>query len=179
MDVLDSAIVRELQLDARQSNRELARRVGVAPSTCLERVRQLQADGTLLGYRADVGLARLNRGVQAFVSAQIRPLRRDVIDGFQVWATALPEVLAVYVLAGTDDFLVHVAVQDNEQLHGFLVDSFAQRREVISFRTQIIYQQMSSPVVEPLPRTETGERPVRGRGSSASARLAQRGRRVP
>ena len=153
MDELDSAIIRELQLDARQSNRELARRMGIAPSTCLERVRHLRARGVLRGYRADVDLAQLNRGVQAFVAAQIRPLNRRVIDAFQAWAAPLPEVLAVYVLAGPDDFLVHVAVQSNERLHAFLVDSLAQRREVVSFRTQVIYQQMETTVIDALPPT--------------------------
>lgn len=155
MDELDSAIVRELQLDGRQSNRDLARRVGVAPSTCLERVRQLRHRGVLRGFRAEVDLAKLDRGFQAFVATQIRPLSRSVIDAFQAWAVSRPEVLAVYVLAGTDDFLVHVAVQNSERLHGFLVDALAQRREVVSFRTQVIYQQASNPVISPLPAERT------------------------
>lgn len=151
MDELDSAIIGELQLDARQSNRELARRMGIAPSTCLERVRTLRARGVLRGYRADVDLTQLNRGVQAFIAAQIRPLDRGIIDAFQSWAGTLPEVLAVYVLAGPDDFLIHVAVQSNERLHAFLVDSLAQRREVVGFRTQVIFQQSRTPVITALP----------------------------
>lgn len=65
-------------------------------------------------------------------------------------APTVPQVLAVYVLAGPDDFLVHVAVQSNEQLHAFVVDSLAQRREVVSFRTQVIYQQTAARFVGPL-----------------------------
>jgi DNA-binding Lrp family transcriptional regulator len=52
MDDIDSAIVRELQRDARQTNRELARTLGVAPSTCLERVRALRARGVITGFKA-------------------------------------------------------------------------------------------------------------------------------
>ena len=80
MDELDSAIVALLQEDARQSNRDIARKVGIAPSTCLERIRLLRERGVIRGYHADIDLAALGRGVQAMVSAQVRPLSRVVID---------------------------------------------------------------------------------------------------
>src|ERR1041384_2891198 len=62
VDELDAAIIRHLQADARQTNRELARAVGIAPSTCLERVRSLRDRGVITGYHAEVGLPALNRG---------------------------------------------------------------------------------------------------------------------
>lgn len=141
MDELDSEIVRLLQTDARQSNRELARKLGVAPSTCLERVRALTRRGVIRGYHADIDPAALNRGVQAMVSVQVRPLSRAVIDTFKDSANALPEVLSVFVLAGGDDFLLHVAVQDLDHLHAFLLDRLSKRREVAGFRTSVIFQQ--------------------------------------
>src|SRR5450759_5506484 len=70
MDELDSGIIRLLQTDARQSNRELARRLGTAPSTCLERVRALTRRGIIRGYHADIDLPALNRSVQALISVQ-------------------------------------------------------------------------------------------------------------
>ena len=97
MDELDSAIIGHLQHDARQTNRELARRIGVAPSTCLERVRALHQRGTIRGYHAEVDLAALGRGVQALVAVQIRPLHRTVIDGFQNAVSRMPEVVSVFV----------------------------------------------------------------------------------
>jgi DNA-binding Lrp family transcriptional regulator len=151
MDELDSAIIAQLQLDARVSNRELARRLGIAPSTCLERVRGLRERGVIVGYRAQLDLVKLNRGVQALIAAQVRPLSRSVIDAFQESVTQLPEVLEVLVVAGGDDFLIRVAVQDNERLHAFLVDRLAKRKEVIGFRTLVIFQQSARNVIMPLP----------------------------
>ena len=150
MDELDSEIVALLQSNARQSNRELARRVGIAPSTCLERVRALTRRGVIRGYHADVDLAALNRGVEALVSTQIRPLHRTVIDSFQEFASARPEVLTVYVLAGQDDFLLHVAVQDLDHLHAFLVDRLSRRKEVTGFRTSMIYRRTRATTVTAL-----------------------------
>src|SRR5437763_16263740 len=79
MDELDSAIIRHLQEDARQSNREIARKVGIAPSTCLERIRLLRQRGVIQGYHANIDLGALNRGVQAIVATQVRPLSREVV----------------------------------------------------------------------------------------------------
>ncbi|GAA4198421.1 Lrp/AsnC family transcriptional regulator [Streptosporangium oxazolinicum] len=141
VDELDSEIIRLLQTDARQSNRELARKLGVAPSTCLERVRALTRRGVIRGYHADIDPVALNRGVQALVSVQVRPLSRAVIDTFKESANALPEVLSVFVLAGGDDFLLHVAVQDLDHLHAFLLDRLSKRREIAGFRTSVIFQQ--------------------------------------
>ncbi|MDM7854793.1 Lrp/AsnC family transcriptional regulator [Cellulomonas alba] len=150
MDELDSAIVAELQRDARQTNRELARRLGIAPSTCLERVRLLRRRGVILGYRAVISPPALNRGVEAFVSTRLRPLNRPVIDGFKQAVIELPEVVAVYVIAGDEDFLIHVTVPDLDHLHAFLVDRLAPRREVVSFRSQIVFQSAHKDVLERL-----------------------------
>jgi DNA-binding Lrp family transcriptional regulator len=150
VDKLDAAIVRELQRDARQTNRELAAKLSIAPSTCLERVRALRQRGVITGYHAAVDLAALNRNVQALLAVQVRPLSRQVIEGFKAYVAGLPEVLSVFVVAGGDDFLVHVAVQDIDHLHAFLMDRFSQRREIVGFRSSIIYQHTSNQVLAPL-----------------------------
>lgn len=150
MDDIDSAIVRELQRDARQTNRELARRLGIAPSTCLERVRALRARGVITGYRATVDLRALNRPVQALLTIRIRPLNREVIERFKAFLVSLPEVLNIYVVAGGDDFLVHVAVPDLDRLHTMLMDSVFKRREVVDCRSSVIYQHVANDVIGPL-----------------------------
>jgi len=151
VDDIDSALVAELQRDARQTNRDLARAVGIAPSTCLERVRLLRQRGVIHGYSARVDRPALNRRVQALIAVQVRPLTRTMIDTFHDSVMALPEVLAVFVLAGGDDFLVHVAVQDIEHLQAFLLDRFSQRREIAGFRSSVIYQHTAKQVVPALP----------------------------
>jgi DNA-binding Lrp family transcriptional regulator len=150
VDELDSAIIRYLQNDARQTNRDLARAVGIAPSTCLERVRALRDRGVITGYHAEISLPALNRHVQAFLHVQIRPLSRQVIEGFKGYVTALPEVLSVFVVAGGDDFLVHVAVPSVDSLHAFLMDKFSKRREIVGFRSSVIYQHSRNQAISPL-----------------------------
>ncbi|GAB3799860.1 Lrp/AsnC family transcriptional regulator [Micromonospora zhanjiangensis] len=151
MDELDSAIVRHLQRDARQTNRDLARALGVAPSTCLERVRALRERGVIAGYHAEISLPALGRHVQALLHVQVRPLSREVIESFKRYVTPLPEVLSVFVVAGGDDFLVHVAVPSVDALHAFLMDKVSKRREIVGFRSSIIYQHSRNQVLAPLP----------------------------
>ncbi|MET8160789.1 Lrp/AsnC family transcriptional regulator [Sphaerisporangium sp. NPDC005289] len=151
MDELDSEIVRLLQADARQSNRELARQLGIAPSTCLERVRSLTRRGVIRGYHADIELGALNRGVQAMVSVQVRPLSRTVITAFKESVGRLPEVLSVFVLSGGDDFLLHVTAQDLDHLHAFLLDRLSKRKEIVSFRTSMVFQRLHNTVLSRLP----------------------------
>ncbi|TQE27003.1 Lrp/AsnC family transcriptional regulator [Streptomyces ipomoeae] len=150
MDGIDSAILGHLQRDARLTNRELARLVGLAPSTCLERVRGLRARGVITGYHAAVQPRLLGRALQALVFARLRPLSRDVISGFEAYLAGLPEVISVFVVSGDDDFIIHVAVPDIERLHAFLMDRVSARREVVTFRSSVIYQQTNVRVLTPM-----------------------------
>jgi DNA-binding Lrp family transcriptional regulator len=147
LDELDTAILRELQVDARRSNRDVAAAVGIAPTTALDRTRSLRDRGVIRGARLDVDLAQIGRPVQALISVRIRPPSRRLIEGFRDWATALPETLGVFVVAGGEDFLVHVAVADNDALYAFVIDRLTQRPEVADVRTSVVYEHIQNPRV--------------------------------
>src|SRR3954449_10161404 len=100
IDSLDRALIRELQDDARQTNRELAAAVHVSPSTSSERVRALRATGVIRGYHADVALEALGRHVQALIAVTIRPPSRKNLEAFRDWASGLPQILGVFVVSG-------------------------------------------------------------------------------
>jgi DNA-binding Lrp family transcriptional regulator len=117
LDALDTAILRELQSDARRTNRDIAAAVGVAPTTALDRTRGLRERGVIRGAQLDIDLAQVGRPVQALIAVRIRPPKRAVIDAFRDWASSLPETIGVFVVTGVEDFLLHVAVADNEGLH--------------------------------------------------------------
>jgi len=150
MDELDASIVRLLQSDARLSNRELARRIGVAPSTALERVRSLTRRGVIRGYSAEVDLAAIGRTAQALVTVQLGQHQRAAYEGFRETVGSWPEVLTLFVVSGSGDIVLHVAVQDTERLHAFLVDRLATRPEVARFQTSMVFQRLHNSIVEPL-----------------------------
>ncbi len=109
LDDVDRHIVRELARDARTPNNALAERVGIAPSTCLGRVRSLRERGVIRGYHADVDPAALGRPLQAMIAVRLQGHARGHIRSFVAGVAGLPEVLNVFFLAGKDDFLLHVA----------------------------------------------------------------------
>ena len=154
LDAVDHALLRELQEDARRSNRELAAAVHVSPSTSSERVRALRADGVIRGYHADVALDALRRRVQALTAVTIRPPTRENIEAFRNWTATLPELVAVFVVSGSSDFLLHVAVADTDALYAFVIDRLTERPEIADVNTSVVYEHIRRPVLEPLAAAE-------------------------
>jgi len=150
LDRIDQAIVAELQNDARLPNKELAARIGVAPSTCLERVRALRARGVLRGFHADVERTALGRGLDAIVAVRVRPHSRQYVDELWSAALAMPEVVQVFHVTGADDFLLHVGVRDTDALRDFVLDRLTVRPEIGHVETRIVYAQERRYVLEPL-----------------------------
>ncbi|WP_368499101.1 Lrp/AsnC family transcriptional regulator [Herbiconiux sp. A18JL235] len=149
LDELDTAILRELQADARRTNRDIAAAVGVSPTTALDRTRALRDRGVIRGASLDVDLAAIGRPVQAMIAVRIRPPSRRNIEGFRNWVAALPDTIGVFVTSGTEDFLIHVAVADNDSLYAFVIDRLTERPEVADVRTSVVYEHLRKRRVEP------------------------------
>ena len=150
LDPVDRAILRALQDDARQTNRDLAARVHVSPSTSSERVRALKAEGVIRGYHADIDYGALGRHVQALTAVTIRPPTRENVEAFRSWVASLPELVGVFVVSGASDFLLHVAVPDTNALYAFVIDRLTGRPEVADVNTSVVYEHIRRPVLEPL-----------------------------
>jgi DNA-binding Lrp family transcriptional regulator len=144
LDHHDLAILATLRRNARISNKRLAETVGLAPSTCLERVRRLVELGVLRGFHADLDLAPLDMGMQAMIAVRMREHSRELVDSFRAYALSLPQVLGVFHVSGADDFLVHVAVRDAHHLRDLALDAFTTRPEVDRIETRLIFEHMSS-----------------------------------
>jgi DNA-binding Lrp family transcriptional regulator len=150
IDEIDYSLLRQLQDDARQTNRDLAAAVHISTSTSSERVRGLRAQGVIRGYHADVSLDALGRHVQALTAVTIRPPTRDNIDSFRNWLAGLPEIIGVFVVSGSNDFLLHLGVPDTDALYAFVIDRLTERAEVADVNTSVVYEHIRRPVLEPL-----------------------------
>lgn len=150
LDRIDRAIVAELQNDARISNKELADRVGLAPSTCLERVRALRTRGILRGFHADADPEALGRGLEAIVAVRIRPHSRPQVEGFWNYTLALHDVIEVFHVTGADDFLLHIGVADTDALRDFVLDRLTVRPEVGHVESRVVYAHARRWAPEPL-----------------------------
>ncbi|MBM9465173.1 Lrp/AsnC family transcriptional regulator [Aeromicrobium sp. YIM 150415] len=149
MDEIDRTIVRRLQQNARLSNRQLARELGVADSTCLARVAALQDRGVITGFHATVDLGEIGRGVQAHVSIKIRPQALPTASAFCDAVEGLPDVVAVYMVTGEADLIAYVAVSSTDELREFVL-RLARRPEIADIRSSIIYLSRRADVIEPI-----------------------------
>ena len=157
LDELDTAILRELQVDARRTNRDIAAAVGVSPTTALDRTRALRDRGVIRGASLNVDLAAIGRPVQALIAVRIRPPSRQNIESFRNWVTAQPDTLGVFVTTGTEDFLIHVAVPDNDSLYAFVIDRLTERAHIADVRTSVVYEHLRNDRIGPVGRgSDTG-----------------------
>ena len=102
------------------------------------------------GYHAAIALDALGRHVQALIAVTVRRPTRQHIEGFRNWAAELPEVMAVFVVAGASDFLLHVGVPATDALYAFVIDRLTERPEVADVNTSVVYEHFQRPVLEPL-----------------------------
>jgi DNA-binding Lrp family transcriptional regulator len=140
MDRIDVELLRLLRNNARLPNKTLAEKVGVAPSTALERIRRLRESGVIEGFHAEFEPRAIGIGLQAMVAVRLARHSRETFDAFRDHLLALPEVVAFYHVAGANDFLVHVAVRDSDHLRDFALDAFTRRAEVAHIETSLIFE---------------------------------------
>jgi DNA-binding Lrp family transcriptional regulator len=139
-DPVDRAILHELAVDARLPNNALAERVGVAPSTCLARVRALRDSGVIRGFHADIEPAALGRDLEAMIAVRLAAHARGSMGPFVTRVSALPEVLDVYFVAGVNDYLLHVAVGSTHDLRDFVAEHLNRDPHVASTETNLIFE---------------------------------------
>ena len=144
LDTIDRNILRELQLNASLSNKELANRVGLAPSSCLERTRRLAREGVLLTSHATVDPEALGIGINALISVRLSLHTKGSVDAFAGRLMALPEVMEIYHLAGEHDFLIRVLTKDVQQLRDFALDELSSKGEVSRVETTLVFDHLKS-----------------------------------
>jgi DNA-binding Lrp family transcriptional regulator len=147
LDDIDRRILARLAADARMPNNALADAVGVAPSTCLGRVRALRESGVIRGYHADVDPAALGRPIQAMIAVRLQAHARGHMTEFVAKVAELPEVLNVFFLGGADDFLVHIAATGTENLRDFVVVNLSGNPDVALTETNLIFEHVRGGVV--------------------------------
>jgi len=111
-DPTDMQILAALQVDGRLSSAELAERVSLTPSPCWRRVKRLEDDGVIKGYRAEVDVKKLGFGVTAFVSISLDKKGAAHVKAFEDAIRDIPEVLSCHCVSGRYDHQLTVIARD-------------------------------------------------------------------
>lgn len=154
LDAIDRRIVAELQADARLSNVELADRVGLSPSPCLRRVKRLEREGYIGGYRAALRRDRVGLGLSVFVGVKIDGHANERALQFEEAVRAIPEIIACHLVTGEADYLLEVVVPDLECYQRFLVGKLLNLPVVREVRSNIVIQMVKAGAPLPLDHLE-------------------------
>jgi Lrp/AsnC family transcriptional regulator, leucine-responsive regulatory protein len=138
IDDIDVSILEILQYNARTSQTELAKAVGLAPSAVLERLRKLEAKGVIKDYVALIDPHVVDRGLLAFVSVRTSEHGPDMPSAYELGK--IPEVLEVHHVAGDDCYLLKVRARDAEHLGQLLRQQISSQANVLSTRTTIVLE---------------------------------------
>ena len=144
IDRTDIQLLSLLQNNARMSNKELASAVNLAPSSCWERVRQLQEEGVVRAYRAELNPRALGIGLKAMVAVRLDRHSLSEVEHFRDHLQRSPEVVAIYHVGGVNDYLLHVVAVDSDHLREVILKTFASRPEVVHMETSIIFEYSKS-----------------------------------
>lgn len=147
LDSTDLDILAELYADSRVTNKDLAAKVKIAPSTCLERVKRLQTSGVIKAFALEIDYKAIGGNIEAMTSVRLGKHSSEIIQKFRQDLLQCPEVLRIFHMGGENDFLLHITVKDTEHLRDFVFRSITSREEVVHLETALIYEQLTSNIL--------------------------------
>ncbi len=142
LDRTDLRILHELQANGRLTNVELAARIGLSPSPCLTRVRQLERDGVLRGYVALADPEALGLSMTVFVQVTLERQVEQALRNFESKMNAIPEVMECYLMTGDSDYLVRLVVPDLAALERFILRELSTVPGVANINSSLALKQV-------------------------------------
>ncbi|MDD3609799.1 MAG: Lrp/AsnC family transcriptional regulator [Halothiobacillaceae bacterium] len=143
LDRYDRRILEVLQQEGRLSNQELAERIGLSPSPCLRRVRQLEESGLIAGYRALLDARKLGLSLMALIHISMDRHTPERFAGFEADVAALPEVLECLLITGQQaDYQLKVVVRDMEAYRALLLDRITRIEGVTGVHSSFVLRRV-------------------------------------
>ncbi len=137
-DRLDRRILEELQLDARITNQELAKRVGLSPAPCWRRLKRLEAEGFISGYATLLSAAAIGLPIQAYALVSLENHHPQTVQQFDQLVRERPEVLECHSMSGPNDYLLRIVAASMEAYERFLSTHVLQLSAVRSVNTSFV-----------------------------------------
>lgn len=182
LDRIDRELLHRLSNDARASNKELAAAVGLAPSSCHVRVQRLVREGWVQGFHAEVRPEAFGIGIRAIVFVRMARHTTALLDDFREHVEGLVEAIDVFYVAGSHDFLVHVAVRDVDHLRRLVAERISSHDATGHVETSLIFEHRHRAAWPDYLESGLGSSPQRegegeGEGEPAQRRAASAGAR--
>ncbi|MDP2561868.1 leucine-responsive transcriptional regulator Lrp [Psychrobium sp. 1_MG-2023] len=142
LDRIDKNILRELQKNCKISNVELAKRVGLSPTPCLERVKRLEKNNVILQYTALLDPSALNAALLVYVEIKLHRTSADVFDRFNLAAEQLDAILECHLVSGDFDYLLKTRVSDMSTYRQVLNETLLSLPDIKDSRTYVVMEEV-------------------------------------
>lgn len=162
LDSIDWKILSLLQADARLSNVELARSVGLSPSPCLARVRALEQAGYISRYVSLLDALKVGLKVSVFIQVALEKQVEKALEIFENAILERPEVMECYLMTGEADYLLRVVVPDIQALEEFILHFLSRVPGVGNIKSSFALKQIKYQTALPLPANMAGQKDVAG-----------------
>lgn len=151
MDAIDRAILYQLQADGRLANNELADRVGLSPSPCLRRVRNLEREGIIAGYTAILDRHRSGLAYEPLVWVTLSAVTRQAMVDFEAAVDEIPQVVEALRMMGQPDYLLRVVTADGDAFEALYIDTLAALPHVQTLTSQLAMKVVKRSHTLPIP----------------------------
>ena len=145
LDQIDQAILDIVMVDGRISVTKLANKVGLSKTPCMVRLKRLQKEGFITGFRAVVDQARLGRSNVAFVELKMNDTRESALKAFNTAVRNIPEIEMCHMIAGAFDYLLKVRTRNIEDYRMVLGEKISALPQVGSTSTHVSIQAIQEP----------------------------------
>lgn len=162
LDSIDWKILGLLQTDARLSNVELAKAIGLSPSPCLHRVRALEEAGYISRYVTLLNALRVGLKVSVFIQVTLERQIESALERFENAIRGRPEVMECYLMTGDADYLIRVVVADIQVLEEFILKFLTKLPGVGNIKSSFALKQVKYQTALPLPAAAGTRREARG-----------------
>ena len=150
LDRIDLRILNELQRNGRMSNVELAKKVGLSATPCLERVKRLETGGFIQGYSAKLNPMKLSASLLVFVEIRLSRTSQDVFEEFKQAVTDLPMILECHLVSGDFDYLLKARVADMQAYRKLLGETLLMLPGVSASRSYMVMEEVKETNLLPL-----------------------------
>lgn len=138
LDEVDKKILEILQSNARITNAQLSKEIGLSPAPTLERVKKLENSGIIKSYHAKLDTKRIGQGVQTFVQVVLKGYNKKNMDLFLEAINRIPEVTECHHITGSGDFILKVISKDIESYQNLMLEKISVIEVVDSLQTMVV-----------------------------------------
>ncbi len=150
LDAIDKALLDYLQLDAKQTNKELSVKLNLSVTAVYERIKKLERAGVILGYVALLDKRKVQRGYTVFCQIKLKEHLQNSISEFESEIITLPEVIECFHVSGEYDYLLKVVVEDMDDFRNFMVNKLTTLRHIGSTQSSFTISEVKNTTSLPI-----------------------------